>query len=239
MKFVALTASLLLLDSLTASGHIGNPTTIHEGLAGNAPVRVSVRVPSVVPGLAEINVRVLTNGATRVTALPVHWRTGIKGAPPPDVCEPVAGEPDLYHAELWLMERGAFSVDVAVETANGSGKVSVPINALATTRLPMTRFLGGLLAVLGVLLFALAATAVGAAMRESVLEPGLAVSRKRAWVGRAGPSLPRAFSRCHSTEAGAGGKTWIAITATTGCTNRCRPARKHAPRMAGACCGSR
>lgn len=85
MKVLALAASLFFFCSWTASGHIGNPTTIHEGLAGAVPVRVSVRVPGVVPGLAEINVRVLTNGVTRVTALPVHWRAGLKGAPPADV----------------------------------------------------------------------------------------------------------------------------------------------------------
>lgn len=186
MKFIRLILFLLLLGPLAASAHIGNPTTIYEGLAGTVPVRVSVRVPSVVPGLAEINVRVFTNGVTRVTALPVHWRAGVEGAPPPDVCEPVTGEPGLYNAQLWLMARGAYSINVAVETAHGSGKVVVPINSLATTRLPMTRFLGTLLIALGVGLFALAVTAVGAAVRESVLAPGSPASQARILAGRVG-----------------------------------------------------
>jgi hypothetical protein len=189
MKARAFALLILLLIRPAASAHIGNPTTIHEGFAGTVPVRVSVRVPGVVPGLADINVRVLTNGVTRVTALPVHWRAGLQGAPPPDVCEPVPGEPGLYHAQLWLMEHGAFSVDVAVQTERGSGKVSVPINALALTRLPMAGFLGGLLTVLGALLFALAVTAVGAALRESVLKPGEAPGRKGIWIGRAGVAI--------------------------------------------------
>ncbi len=179
----------LLCAPLAASAHIGNPTTIYEGTAGTVPVRVSVRVPSVVPGLADINVRVFTNGVTRVTALPVHWRAGLEGSPPPDACKPVEGEPGLYNAQLWLMARGAYSVNVAVETAHGSGKVVVPVNSLATTRLPMTRFLGVLLAILGVALFVLAVTAVGAAVREGVLAPGVAPNRTRIWVGRAGVGI--------------------------------------------------
>lgn len=176
----------LLCMPLAAAAHIGTPTTIYEGKAGAVPVRVSVRVPSVVPGLADINVRVFTNGVTRVTALPVHGRAGVDGSPPPDVCKPVVGEPGLYNAQLWLMARGAYSVNVSVETAKGSGKVVVPVNSLATTRLPMSRFLGVLLAILGVALFTLAVTAVGAAVREGVLAPGVVPSATRVWVGRAG-----------------------------------------------------
>jgi len=175
-----------LFTPLSALAHIGNPTTIYEGLAGPVPVRVSIRVPSVVPGLAEINVRVLTNGVTRVTALPVLGRAGLKGAPPPDVCDPVEGKPNLFHADLWLMDRGAYSVIMEIESEHGSGKVIVPINSLATTRLPMPKYLGVLLSLIGVFLFVLAATAVGAALRESVLAPGIPPSNKRVWVGRAG-----------------------------------------------------
>lgn len=175
---------LCLAGPLAASAHIGNPTTIYEGWAGSTPVRISVRVPSVVPGLADINVRVLTNGAAHVTALPIHGRAGLKRAPPPDTCKAVDGETNLYHAQLWLMDRGAYSVYVAVESAQGSGKVMVPINSLATTRLPMPKYLGVLLALIGLFLFALAVTAVGAALRESVLEPGVPPSTRRVWAGR-------------------------------------------------------
>ena len=117
-KRLWLASMLCLAGPLAASAHIGNPTTIYEGFAGSVPVRVSVRVPSVVPGLAEISVRVFTNGVTRVTVLPVLGRAGLKGAPPPDVCNPVTGEANLFHAQLWLMARGAYSVSVAVDSAS-------------------------------------------------------------------------------------------------------------------------
>ena len=72
-----------------------------------------------VPGLADIDVRVLTNGVKRVTVLPVHWRAGVEAAAA-DVAQPVEGEPNLYHAQLWLMARGAYSVHVNVETTTGA-----------------------------------------------------------------------------------------------------------------------
>lgn len=126
----------LVLLAPPASAHIGSPNVIYETQAPPIPVRVIIRPPGVVPGLADIDVRVLTNGVKRVTVLPVHWRAGVEGSPPPDVAQPVEGEPGLFHAQLWLMARGAYSVHVQVETANASTKVIVPVNSLATTRLP-------------------------------------------------------------------------------------------------------
>ena len=123
-----------LLWQPPAQAHIGSLNVVYEGLAGTVPVRVIIRPPGVVPGLANIDVRVLTNSVRKITVLPVHWRAGLEGAPPPDVCQPVEGDPNLYHAQLWLMSSGAYSVHVQVESASGSGKVIVPVNSLATTR---------------------------------------------------------------------------------------------------------
>jgi hypothetical protein len=193
-----------LLLALPAAAHIGSPSVIYETPAPPVPMRVIIRPPGVVPGLADIDVRVLTNGVKRVTVLPVHWRAGVQGSPPPDVAEPVEGESGLYHAQLWLMARGAYSVHVNVETANGAAKVIVPVNSLATTRLPMSGALGGILVVLGVLLFTLAATIVGAAVRESVLAPGLQPTSRRLWAGRAAI----AFAALGLSVALVGGRSW-------------------------------
>ena len=154
---------LLALLPTTAPAHIGNLTTIHEGTAGPFPVRVSVRTPTVVPGLAEVSVRVLTNGPLRVTALPAHSLSGPEGRPPPDLCRPVPGETNLYHAQLWLMVRGTYGIEVEVEGSAGRGRLIVPVHALATTTLPMTPGLGALLAGLGLLLVAAAVAKIGRA----------------------------------------------------------------------------
>ena len=165
--------------------HIGSLNVIFESHTPPVPVRVMIRPPGVVPGLAEIDVRVLTNGVQRVTVLPVHWRAGVTGAPPPDVAQPVAGETNLFHAELWLMALGAYSVHVNLETATTTNKVIVPVNSLATTRLDMSPALGAILVGLGVMLFVLAVSIVTAGVRESVLPPDETPSSSRRWRGRA------------------------------------------------------
>ena len=45
--------------ALVASAHVGSPDTYFEGSAGPYAVRVIVRNPGVVPGLAQITVRLL------------------------------------------------------------------------------------------------------------------------------------------------------------------------------------
>lgn len=174
-----------VLSTWMADAHIGDQNVFFEGDAGPYPVRVIVRPPGVIPGLAEISVRVNTNGAHRVTVLPMRWNKGREGAPPPDDAKSVRGETNLFAGELWFMRDGAQSVEVAVSGAVGEGKVIVPVNAVATRVLAMSPGLGKLLGMLGALLIALAISIVGAAVRDSVLPAGAASSRKRRWFARA------------------------------------------------------
>ena len=185
MRFRPFGVLAALLFPLCAAAHIGSLNVIYENQSPPVPARVIIRPPGVVPGLADIDVRVLTNGVKRVTALPVYWRAGVEGAPPPDVAVPVDGDPNVYHAQLWLMARGAYSVHVNIETTNGSARIIVPVNSLATSRLPMSGKLGGILAGLGALLFLLAISIVGAALRESILPPGAHPTPQRIWGSRA------------------------------------------------------
>jgi hypothetical protein len=173
---------LLLLFFLLASpslqAHIGSPNVMYEGLAGSYHLRVSIRPPSVVPGLAEINVRVIEGEASKVTVLPVRFDVGQSGTPPPDEAKPVKGEPGLYSAQLWLMTSGAYSIHVNVEGKQGPGFTVVPVNSVATTRLPMPQWLGAALLVMAGGLFLALVTLVGAAVRESVLAPGETPGRR-------------------------------------------------------------
>jgi hypothetical protein len=63
--------------------------------------------------------------------------------------------------------------------------VTVPITAVASSRLPMQKSLGILLAVLGLFLFVGIVSIAGAAVRESVLAPGAVPDRRRLWRARA------------------------------------------------------
>src|SRR2546422_9426376 len=69
---------------LVASAHIGSPDTYFEGSAGPYRLRVIVRSPGVVPGLAQITVRLLDGDRARtVSVLPVYWDPRTAAPPPP------------------------------------------------------------------------------------------------------------------------------------------------------------
>ncbi len=173
--------TLLAALLVATSAHVGSPDTYFEGAAGAYPVRVIVRTAGVVPGLAEITVRLLAPvPVRRVLVLPVYWDPRTAAPPPPDVADRVPGDSTLYHAALWLMRGGSYSVRVTVEGDRGAGVALVPVQAVATRRLGLARPLAAFLAALGALLLAGAITLVGAAVRESTLEPGQATDRGRA-----------------------------------------------------------
>ena len=178
---VGLTAAL----APTASAHVGTSNAYFDGTAGPYGVRVIVRTPGVIPGLAEASVRILSgDGVERVTVRPLRSDVGLEGAPPPDTASPVPGEAGLYSGDLWLMTTGSYSVEVGVIGSEGEGTVFVPVLAVAERRLGMDPAVGVGLAAAGLFLFVGALTIVGAAVRESVLEPGREPDARRRWRGR-------------------------------------------------------
>ena len=189
------------LSVATASAHIGSPDVYFEGTAGPYPIRVVVRPPGVVPGLAEINVRLLQGQADRVSVLPVYFRAGRKGAPPPDIAERVRSDTNLFTATLWFMDSGAYSVDVNVKGPAGEGTVVVPVNSVAMTRNGMNPWFRNMLIGLGSLLFVSAVWLFGAAFCDSILEPGVALTSRLRW--RKGLSM-------------AGGAVFLATLLTVG-----------------------
>src|SRR5437763_693702 len=180
MKVRGLRLGALVGIALVASAHVGSPDTYFEGAAGAYPVRVIVRNPGVVPGLAQITFRLLAPRAIqRVLVLPVYWDPRTAAPPPPDVAAPVPGDSTLYSAALWLMSAGSYSVRVTVEGDAGTGTTLVPVMAVATRRLALEKSLGAALVALGAFLCVGALTIVGAAVRESGLEPGAEPDRRR------------------------------------------------------------
>ena len=180
-SFVSRLAGLAAIMVL-CSAHVGSPDVWYEGQAGPYHVVVYVRVPGVIPGIAEVSVRVVNDVPDRVTAV-VNLFSANAGMPPPDVAQPIAGS-DWYGTRLWIMAPGSNSVTVEVKGAKGAGSVVVPVAAVANRRLPLQRSLGGLLAGLGVFLLAGIVTIAGAAARESTLPPGASPSRRRKWGAR-------------------------------------------------------
>ena len=174
---------------VVATGHVGSNNVFFAGEAGPYPVSVIIRPPEVIPGLAEISVRVPGDGVDRVTVRPVRWDAAPEGgAPPPDEAVSVAGDPDLYAAELWLMTVGAYRVEVAVEGDRGAGEVSVPVTSVMLGVRDLPPGLGWILAALALLLVAGVVSITGAAVRESQIPAGEAAGpgqRRRARIAMA------------------------------------------------------
>ena len=169
-----------------ATAHVGSPDSIFEGMAGPYRLRVIVRTPGVVPGLADISVRLLDAPRPRaITVLPLRGGTPTAALPPADTARPVSGDSSLYAAQLWLMAAGAYSVQVTASGPAGSGSALVPVMSVATRVLPMDRPLTWALGALGLFLCIGALEVVVAAARESTLAPGVepdGARRLRAWL---------------------------------------------------------
>ena len=183
----AAAAACVASGALMVAGHVGSPDTYFEGVAGPYPVRVIIRAPAVIPARAEVIVRVAGSGVTSVTAAPYIWNGGDRSAPPPDQLVRVAGDSTLWTDQLWIMQSGSYSVRVTVSGAAGKGVAVVPYAAVATAVLSMDPRMGVGLAAFGLFLVAGLITIVGAASRESTLEPGEepdAARRRTSWVVR-------------------------------------------------------
>jgi hypothetical protein len=200
----ARSALLVLFLAIVSSAHVGTLDTFFIGKAGAYRVQVTVRPPGVVPGLAQITIRVDGGNATRVTTQAAQWNLGTRGAPSPDAATRVPGDAQLWSSELWLMTRGSYGVNVAVDGDAGTGSVTVPVTNVATKRLPMSASLGWTLAGLGVFLAAGLLTIVGAAARESVLVPGEQPTNARRWKARAAVLVAAVVAAL----AIAGGRSW-------------------------------
>lgn len=172
VRTLARLAGVVLL-ALIGSAHVGSPDTWFQGNAGPYGVRAVIRLPGVIPGLAQIDITVAGDGVQQVTAQPVIFDAGTSGAPPADVATPVAGRPGSYHAELWFMQPGSFSVNIAVHGRQGSGTVVVPVAAVAERQIPLYPWLGKLLLALGALLVIGAITIIRAAATDGITAPGI------------------------------------------------------------------
>lgn len=169
----------LMLAAAPAGAHVGSPNVFYDGNAGPYPLRVIVRPPLVIPGLAEITVKLGEAKADEVTVQPIQWKAGAKGAPPPDVAAPVPGAPGVWSAQLWLMMGSSYGVRVHVKGPAGVGEALVPVAAMPQQVLGMKKGMGAVLAALGLFLFAGAVTLVIAGVRESTLPPGEVPDERR------------------------------------------------------------
>ena len=180
-----LLALVVLFYPALAQAHVGSPDVFYDGNVGFWPTHITIRMPAVVPGRAEILVQVQSNEPVTVSCVPLFSRIAVSNAPPPEATTPVRGETNAFTGSLWLMARGAYSIEVKIHGKSGEGIVQIPVNSVATSQLPLPRWLGGILSFLGLLLFCGGLAIVAAAVGESTVPPGELpgkIARRKYWI---------------------------------------------------------
>jgi hypothetical protein len=182
---------LILLIPTSAQAHIGSKDVFEQVDTGPYKLFVTIRTPTVIPGVATLEVR--SSGAPvdaiHITPIPLTGE-GSDHPPAADAMQRASdsAEPNLFTGTLWLMGTGSWQVRLQIEGAAGPATAGVPVPAMPLAVLPMRRPLGITLAVLGLLLTFGMVGIVAAAVRESRLAPGLTPTpdrRRRALIASA------------------------------------------------------
>src|SRR5580765_7048493 len=158
-----------LFFCLTSRAHVGSPDVFYDGKVGPYSARITIRMPNVVPGRAEISVRVQSSESLEISFLPLYSLTAVTNAPPPDIGRLVTGETNLYAGELWLMSFGAYSVEVRIKGKEGAGSTQIPVTSVALRQLPLPFLLGKTLLLLAAILVIGGIGIAAAAGREATL----------------------------------------------------------------------
>jgi hypothetical protein len=198
---------LSVFFSLSARAHIGSPDVFYDGNIGPYPARITIRMPNVVPGRAEISARIQSGQPTEVSFLPLYSQIAVSNAPPPDIARLVTGETNLYAGELWLMSFGAYSVEVRIKSKDGEGMVQIPVTSVALRQLPLPFLLGKILLLLAAILVIGGIGIAAAAGREATL-PASAASAPR---NRRNGYISASAAAFISIAALVGGKFWWKI----------------------------
>jgi hypothetical protein len=179
-RFLFLLLLCVLAAPQAAHAHVGSKDVFEQVEAGPYKLYVTIRMPTVIPGVATVEVR--SNGANvsgiHITPLPITGEAS-KHPPTSDPMARSAADPAFFTGSLWMMAPGSWEVRFEIAGEGGEQTVSVPVPAVALSTLKMQRGLGITLGFLGVLLVVSMAGIVAAAVRDARLEPGAIPSPNR------------------------------------------------------------
>ena len=101
---------------------------------------VTVRVPQVIPGVAEIEVRAESTDVQSIQIVPLRLTgQGSEVRAHSGLAARSKDDPQFFTGSLWLMESGALQVRVLADGAKGQGELSVPVPSFAQSVLPMEK----------------------------------------------------------------------------------------------------
>src|SRR5258708_16177420 len=96
---------ILLGAALSLSAHVGSPDVFYEGNAGPYHLFVTVRVPQVIPGVAEIEVRSSSADVRTIQVVPLRLTgQGSSFPPTPDLAFQSTESPQFFPPRLCLLE---------------------------------------------------------------------------------------------------------------------------------------
>lgn len=171
---------LVVLWPALAAAHVGSPDIYVDGAAGPYHLFVTVRTPTVIPGVAEIEVRAESAGIDSISAVPVPISgPGAKFAPIPDKLKRSTDDSQFFTGSLWMMAPGSWQVKLSATGPKGQGTVSIPVPSAAQSTRGMDKALRVVLFALMSFLVLGAIAISGAAVREAQLEPGVEPDRYR------------------------------------------------------------
>jgi hypothetical protein len=166
-------AVLLLMFSPFVLAHVGSPDVYFEGAAGPYQLLVTVNPPAMVPGIAQVQIRVTSGSVGSISVAPVYVNGRDQGLPPTaDSLQPSATDPQWFTGKVWMMESGSWELRVEAAGTRGTGKLAVPVPVFARRTLPMEKALGALLFGLMLFLSIGIVSIAGAAAREGGLAAG-------------------------------------------------------------------
>ena len=206
----ALVAILALFCAMPALAHVGSKDVYQRVNAGPYELFVTIRPPTVIPGVATVDVESTGElSALRVASLPLTGEAS-RFAPAMSPMQQDVADAHHFTGAVWLMSSGSWQVRFAVAGSQGDATASIPVPATPLLLLPMQRGLSVLLAVLALLL----AVGLGAILAAAVREARLPAA-----------TAPNATQKRHGTLAFAagltlalllfvGGKLWWRASAT-------------------------
>src|SRR5215469_10720820 len=176
----ALLMMMALAFALPAWGHVGSKDVFEQVSAGPYKLFVTVRMPTVIPGVATIEARASGPqvSSIRITPVPLTGEAS-KHPPAADAMKASAADPQFCTGSLWVMASGSWQVRFQVDGTAGAATAGVPVAAAPSAILRTQRSMGIVLGVLGLILAVGMAGVVAAAVREARLAPGDVPSQGR------------------------------------------------------------
>src|SRR5215469_3134234 len=102
------TLTLAVMATTTAFAHVGSPDVYFESDSGPYHLLVTVDPPPMIPGIAQVQVRVTSGTVTSISIAPVYINGTDRGmAPTPDAMLRSANDPQWFTGRVWLMQSGA------------------------------------------------------------------------------------------------------------------------------------